>query len=226
MKEDVRSGKQWKDVSACAFCRTPAPKTKNDTFDRLNRGMERNNARSFNISGIQHVEGHCGREKNVAKGMALLLRGGELGCYEAYHNLGRLYYDGEEVQMDMKKAQYFFEIAAIGGSAVARYHIGILEETVHHDLYRASKHYLISAKAGFDPALNELKECYRNGYITRGVHRSPFMKLEMVCPYTPQILVSKDTYLRNCSLQQFRHHRHLHHRRTTIFVSTKSNGFA
>ena len=167
MKEDIRSGKSWRDVSLCAFCRTPAPSTDKDTFDRLNRGMKRNDPRSFNIAAIHHMEGHCGREKDVAKAMALFLRGGELGCYEAYHNLGRLYYGGEKVQKDMKKAQYLFEIAAIAGSAVARYHIGILEETVHDDLYRASKHYLISAKAGFEPALNELLECYRNGYVKK-----------------------------------------------------------
>ena len=52
------------------------------------------------------------------KGYELYLRAGELGCHEAYCNLGISYDDGLGVEMDKKKAKHYYELAAMNGMGV------------------------------------------------------------------------------------------------------------
>ena len=48
------------------------------------------------------------------KANELWLKAGELGCAEGYYNLGVYYRDGNGVEVDLKKAKYYFELAAMG----------------------------------------------------------------------------------------------------------------
>ena len=46
-----------------------------------------------------------------AKANELWLKAGELGCAEAYFNLGNTYDNGRGVDVDEEKAHYYFELA-------------------------------------------------------------------------------------------------------------------
>ena len=58
----------------------------------------------------------------------LYLRAGELGCSDAYYNLGLAHENGRGVEVDKKKAKHFYELAAMNGSVDARYNLGCFEE--------------------------------------------------------------------------------------------------
>ena len=54
----------------------------------------------------------------------------------------------------------------MGGDAVARYNLGILEEEAGN-MDRAMKHWMISACAGHDKSLKQIRECYLDGDATK-----------------------------------------------------------
>ena len=44
-----------------------------------------------------------------------------IGCAEAYHNIGTAYYNGRGVERDERKADHYYEQAAMRGHAAARH---------------------------------------------------------------------------------------------------------
>ena len=104
--------------------------------------------------------------QDMTKVNELLLRAGELGCAEAYCNLGYSYENGRGVETDKKKAKHFYELAAMNGSVRARHNLGILEGTAGN-VHRAFKHYILAAKAGFKKSLDVVKKGYINDMVTK-----------------------------------------------------------
>ena len=47
--------------------------------------------------------------------MQLFLRAGKLGSASAYNKIGIAYINERGVERDMKKAKYYYELAAMGG---------------------------------------------------------------------------------------------------------------
>ena len=101
-----------------------------------------------------------------AKSKELLLKVGELGCAQAYHNLGNAYQNGSGVELDMKKAFYYYELAAMNGSVNARHNLGGIEYNSGNKV-RAMKHFIMAAKAGLKFSLDMIKYGYEKGYVTK-----------------------------------------------------------
>ena len=97
-----------------------------------------------------------GIPQDFEKAGELLLRAGELGCSEAYLNLGNSYYNGDSVKVDKKKSNYYYELAAMNGDVQGRHNLACLEWLAgnHH---RAYKHFIIAAKAGFKNLWTKLR---------------------------------------------------------------------
>ena len=76
------------------------------------------------------------------------------------------YQNGDAVEVDMKKAKHYFELAAMGGNVKARTNLSFIEGQAgnHH---RAYKHLLIGARAGDDLSLDNVKRGYKYGLITK-----------------------------------------------------------
>ena len=168
IKEDVRNGK-CKEEGACEFCRTPHAPTYKEELDRLNKGVERNNANSMEQLALYYLDGEMGFQKNLLKAMELFQKAGELGCANAYGRLGLIYWDSFECQgleKDNNKAKHYWELGAIGGDIGLRHNLACLEER-NGDEIRACKHFLICAKAGYEPSLDPLKIGFQNGVITK-----------------------------------------------------------
>ena len=159
--EDCR-GVWW----ICAYCRTPNPRTDKENIDRLNRCVERDNAYSMLQLGDHYSKGSKGLQKDLTKAMDLFLEAGKLGCAAAYDRVGHLYRDGECVEKDMKKAKYYYELGAIGGSISARHNLACFD-FLKRNFSRAYKHYLISAKAGYEPSLKAVKSGYIKGHVSK-----------------------------------------------------------
>ena len=150
----------------CAYCRTPPANSDEEEIERTEKLMEKGNARAFCMLGGHYAHRTRGMPQDMAKANELYLKAGELGCAEAYHNLGCSYRDGDGVEINEKKAKHYYEHAAINGDTDARHNLGCMEgQAGNHQ--RAMKHLLISASAGSKKSLNAVKGGYMAGYITK-----------------------------------------------------------
>ena len=151
----------------CPFCRTPRHTSNEELMERLKKRVEGNDARAIRNLGSLYYSGDKGLPQNYDKAMELWLRAGELGCVASYGGVGDVYRIGEGVQQrDEKKAIYYYELAAMGGYAKARHNLGVLEWNagIYH---RAVKHYMISAGAGYDNSLTQIREAFLHGHATK-----------------------------------------------------------
>ena len=154
------------DSITCPFCRTPAPKSDGEAIERLKKRVEANDAEAMYNLGCYSNTGRYGLQRNRRKAMKLWLRAGELGHAEGCNNIGHAFEMGEGMERDAEKAKYYYEVAAMRGYALARYNLGIFEERAGN-MSRAVKHYMISAAAGYDTSLKEIRECYLSGHATK-----------------------------------------------------------
>ena len=110
------------------------------------------------------MEVEASQDRNKAH--ELYLKAGELGCHEAYGNLGNSYDLGNGVEVDEKKAKYYWELASIGGNVYARHNVACIERD-NGNHHRAYKHYTIAARAGMKGSLEMVKEGYMAGFVTK-----------------------------------------------------------
>ena len=150
----------------CPFCKTSYAISEEETIKRVNKLMEKGNERALNQIAGFYADGTMGLPQDWAKANELYLKAGELGCALAYFNLGHSYYSGTGVEIDIKKAKHYYELAVMNGDIDARHNLGCLEgQAGNHQ--RAYKHCLIAARAGHANALKIVKAGYTEGHITK-----------------------------------------------------------
>jgi len=99
------------------------------------------------------------------------------------------YYEGRGVETDKKKANYYFELAAMGGNAIARYNLGINEQEAGN-IDRALKHHMIAVRDGYTKSLEQIKLMYSNGDATKGDYTKA---LQLYQTYLEEIKMYKGT---------------------------------
>ena len=109
--------------------------------------------------------------QDYEKANELLLKAGELGCHEAYHNLGNSYINGRGVEVDMKKAKHYWELAAVKGDIRARHTLGCMEFQAGNE-HRAYMHFILSARAGYKLSLDAVKAGFMDGIVTKDDYAS------------------------------------------------------
>ena len=155
-----------KGADICPFCRTSSSGTDREMRKQLENLVKKNDAIAIFNLGCGYNRGKYGCPQNRAKALELWHHAGELGSTDSYFNIGMAYYDGRGVGLDEKKARHYYELAAIGGDAKARYTLAILE-TKAGNMGRALNHYMISVKGGFAKPLLAIKDLYMAGYATK-----------------------------------------------------------
>ena len=171
MIEDIKKGKKMEEMGMCAFCRTLRSSSDEEKVKRLKRQIEKGNANAFYNFGQCYAQGSEGIPQDWAKANELWLKAGELGCSDAYFNLGNSYNNGRGVEMDKEKAKYFWELAAIGGSIKARQSL-CSAEALSGNYQRGIKHIMIAARAGDEESLDAVKLGYMDGFITKDEYAS------------------------------------------------------
>ena len=146
----------------CAFCRTPPPSSEEERIERIKKLMENGDAMAFNHLGGLYLRGLSNLPQDYQKANELYLKAGELGCAETYGNLGNSYRLGRGVERDMKKAMFYFELAAMGGDIKARHNLACSEGEAGN-LHRAFKHFMFAARAGHKESLEAIKKEYMSG---------------------------------------------------------------
>ena len=154
-------------IPLCAFCREPPSSSEEEIIKQSKKLMEAGNAYAFyNLAGY-YARGNMGMPQDSAKANELYLKAGQLGCHQAYVNLGNSYYYGRGVEVDKQKAKHFYELAAMNGNAKARYYVAGMEGQAGN-IARGIKHFILSARAGDKESLDKVKEGFMlHGVVTR-----------------------------------------------------------
>ena len=155
-----------KNMELCPFCKTPPARSRDSEVKRVQKLMEKGNANAFYYHAGCYGLGKLGLPQNWVRANELYLKAGQLGCAEAYCTLAVAYQFGNGVEIDTKKAKYYWELAAMMGIVDARYGLGCMEYNAgNHE--RAYKHCLIAASAGYKPSLDAVKKGYMAGHVTK-----------------------------------------------------------
>jgi tetratricopeptide (TPR) repeat protein len=151
----------------CPFCRTPISTSDEEVIKREKKRFDSGDPiATFNV-GIDYRDGTNGYPQDYTKALELFHRASKLGHFESYCNIGCAYDYGEGVEIDKKKSKHFFELAAKGGSAPARYNLANYEaKEGNYD--RALKHFMIAIRYGHAGSLKTIKQMYTHGYATKG----------------------------------------------------------
>ena len=112
------------DNTKCPFCRTPWPNTDEEAIEWLNKRVATGDPIAIYIQGCHYYGGSRGYSQNYTKALELWHRAGELGHAKAFASIGYAYYNGEGVEVNKKKANHYWELAAIGGNVLARRDLG------------------------------------------------------------------------------------------------------
>ena len=150
----------------CPFCRTPGPTSHAELIERLKNRADADDAEAIHVLGCDYYYGEMGVQQDYKKGIELCLRAGELGCVRAYGNVAQIYDEGKGVEKDEKKATHYWELAAMGGGVFSRHNLGVWEAYAGN-IDRAVKHWMISAVAGCDDSLEEIRQCFLRGHATK-----------------------------------------------------------
>ncbi|EJK62639.1 hypothetical protein THAOC_16738 [Thalassiosira oceanica] len=152
----------------CAFCRAPLPDNDADMLAMVRARVGKKDPESINHLGEIFNVG-LGLQKDVRKAIKLWVEAAELGSVRALFNLGRAYDRGEGVQQDKAKGAEFYKKAAMQGHVESRLNLGCIEaEKGNYD--RAVKHFLISAKLGYDDSVEAIKRFFMGGVATKEQH--------------------------------------------------------
>ena len=154
-----------KGVGLCPFCRTPATKSNEENIRRLKKRVEVGDAYAIFGLGCCHSEGAYGLPRDHEKALELWHQAGELGYAGAYCNIGNAYHNGRGVERDEKKADHYYELAAIGGEVIARHNLGNAEARAGN-LDRALKHWMISV-GGDNDSVKNIQDLYKHGHATK-----------------------------------------------------------
>jgi len=150
----------------CPFCRKGGAGDDEEYIKRIKLRIASNDAEAMYLLGCHYANGDMGLPQDSNKAMELWFQAAELGSNAAHCALGKSYYRGEGVEMDMKKSKYHLEIAAMAGDEDARYNLGALEAEIGN-INRAIKHWMIAATAGEDLSMKAIKEALGHGHVTK-----------------------------------------------------------
>ena len=89
-----------------------------------------------------------------------------MGDASALHDLSSMYREGVGVEKDEKKEIYHLEEAVIRGHPDARFSLANWEWE-GGKIDRAIKHYIIAANLGVNDAMLALKDCYKDGLVSK-----------------------------------------------------------
>ncbi|KAL9179541.1 hypothetical protein ACHAXT_008831 [Thalassiosira profunda] len=155
------------DKPPCPFCRSPPCYTDEVLIERYKKRAASNDAIAMYQFGLTYLLGLNGLQVDDAKGVELVRRAAELGRYDAHCKLGTFYFKGEHgLERNADKAIGHLQIAAIGGDMKARHSLGMIDQA-NGNVDRAMKHFMIAASLGYDESLEQIRQGYINGKVSK-----------------------------------------------------------
>ena len=141
----------------CVFCNAPPPRSDNVRLERCKRRIQDyNDLNAYRLLGYAYQFGRWGLSRSANNALKLWNYAADQGDFKSHAAIGRAYLLGSPKQ-DMDKAIYHLKLAAIGGHVTSRHIIGMLEMQ-KGNITQAMKHFIISARSGYDNSLKQVKE--------------------------------------------------------------------
>ena len=139
--------------------------------ERLQKRVELDDEEAIFTLGCNYRNGDDGFPQDYDKALELFVRAGDLGSADAYITIGYAYSNGRGVERDKKKANHYYELAAMGGNTKARHNLGCTE-MMAGNWGRSLKHWLIAAGAGHNGSLRNIRQMYLDGHATKDDYAS------------------------------------------------------
>ena len=146
--------------------RSLSPRSNKEIIKRLQKRAQVDDTEAICTLGCYYFNGVHSLPQDYDKALELYHRAVELGHIGACYNIGCAYNNGKGVEIDKKKAEHYWEQAAMEGRAYARYNLGIFEDN-RGDMERALKHYMIAVTFGHHNSLKKIKKLYSNGQASK-----------------------------------------------------------
>jgi TPR repeat protein len=153
-----------KSVDKCPFCRSLHPTTDEALFEMKKKQAKANNVYAVYSLGLAYFYGRNGLRRSIKLAMKLWHRSGDLGCADAYLQIGFLY--GSFRYRDKVKTLDYIAKAAELGHEEARYFLGKWE-MMNGNTDEAIKHLTIAATNGEPRSLTLVQELYQYGLATK-----------------------------------------------------------
>ncbi|KAL7536259.1 hypothetical protein ACHAXR_007032 [Thalassiosira sp. AJA248-18] len=119
----------------------------------------------FNFA-CKYDKGTMGLRQDSRRALEIFRNALELGYSDAHWAIGEYYFFGNEVVGGkcLKKAKYHWEQSAMGGHAMSRHNLGVIE-ALGGNTKKSIRHFKISAEAGFELSMKEMTREFMNGRI-------------------------------------------------------------
>ena len=168
----------------CPFCNAADPTTQEETMKRLTERIEKfNDPDAMLLLGQSYQDGLNGLPVDQSKAFELIQRSSELGSALGHYNVGYSYKYGNGTAVDEKKAVHHYQIAAMMGNMAARNNLGSVE-LENGNYQRGMKHYMISAKCGSKVSLDNIKEGFKDGLVTKEDFENTLRDYQASCDET------------------------------------------
>ncbi len=141
----------------CAYCREPVATSEEKSLKQIMKRVKKNDPVALTYMGKELLG-----KGNYREALEYLTKAAELGDVAAHFRLSMMYYSGDGVGKDEKKAVYHWEQAAIGGHPGARGYLAA-HEIENDNFGRAAKHLIIAANLGCDTSLQCIKDLFVKG---------------------------------------------------------------
>ena len=151
----------------CPFCRTRTPASDEETIEREMKRVKAGDAYAIYNQGCDYNLGSNGLPRDHTKALELWYRSAELGNSKALCGIGVAYQKGRGVEVDIKKAKHYYELASMMGNEVARHNLGIREELDNCNMDRALKHFIIAVRSGHSESLKCIQDLYTDGHTSK-----------------------------------------------------------
>jgi len=146
--------------------------TKFQAVIELKKYAEKGNSMAMNAIGMAYMHG-VGVDIDSTAAVNYLIKAGETGNAESYHNLGMMYKDAHAgVKQNFNKACEYFQKGIQASSVICRYDLGFMSYKglgCEQNYKKAADLFHQASDYDVTPALYMLGLCYRNGY---GVERN------------------------------------------------------
>ena len=155
----LKRGIAWDKAQKCPFCNCKQVTSRQQFMAALNRLVERGNIDAMYNQAKYFFQGN-GVPTDKRKGMELLHVAARAGSHKACRHLAILYFES-----DYNKAMRLFTRGAKLGDSICLYNVGMKRKA--EDMNDSVHYFLKSASAGFQLALDEVKQFYLAEYITK-----------------------------------------------------------
>ena len=156
--------------NTCPFCRKPPTKSNDEVLRRFAKRTEAGDADAFGNMGAGYLVGQFGLPRDTDRGLESTERAAELGSTTAHYYIVELYFIGQRVPRNTKKALFHNQQAAMRGHTNARHNLGC-DEISLGNLGRAIKHWIIAAASGSTDSLDKMTLMFTQGSATKAEYK-------------------------------------------------------